>query len=188
MDTNFGGKHIDDKDEPAAFTAMISCPDLPKNRGYEGGRFHLLEFGAYVRLEGLIAACFSGLRYHGGTPPRAPADQRVDPSAYRWVMVMYPQRGIIGGDTSFNIGAKPDHTPLQVTPDMRNIGCANKVYIFDHSYIYIIADSNDIHSSRKRHLCLRCRTQGRFTNIFDYKVNKIFPDLNPQAVSPGVTK
>lgn len=126
---------------------MISCPDLPENSGYEGGWFHLLEFGAYVRLEGLIAACFSGLCFHGGTPPRAPAGQLVDPSAYRWVMVMYPQRNIIGGNTSFNIGAKPDHTPLQVTPDMRNIGCANKFYLFDCSYIYILVDSNNIQFS-----------------------------------------
>lgn len=46
---------------------MLSWGDLPED--YQGGRFHILELGVYIELDGLMVITFSGLRRHGGTPP-----------------------------------------------------------------------------------------------------------------------
>lgn len=116
----FGEEHIDKKDTPTSYTVMISFPDVPDN--YEGGRLHLLELGIFIQLDGMLAAGFCGLRYHCGTPPGAPQGKEVLNAAYRWVVVLYPQSAVLEGSTSFNVGAKPDHSPEQVTPEMRNIG------------------------------------------------------------------
>ena len=109
----FGAKHIDKYDSVTGFSTMICNSDLPD--GYEGGRFHLLEFGAYVRLDGIKVISFSGLRWHGGTPPLAPDGQDVDSSAYRWVVILYPQGSVISGGASHNVAADHNHQPVQIT-------------------------------------------------------------------------
>ncbi|KAJ3884712.1 hypothetical protein GG344DRAFT_83612 [Lentinula edodes] len=99
---------------------MFSYPDIPTDEGWEGGRFHLIEFGLYVELDGIKSVTFTGLRLHGGTPPLAPAGVLIPPSAYRWVVVLYPQAATLDGRVALNIATASNGTPVQLTPEMRD--------------------------------------------------------------------
>ncbi|KAK1217860.1 hypothetical protein PQX77_019480 [Marasmius sp. AFHP31] len=120
----FGGVHRDGFDAAANFSNMTCCSDLPK--GYEGGRFHFVELGVYVRLEGVQLIGFSGLRYHGGTPPLAPQGEELDPSAYRFVHILYPQSHVLEGRATYNLAAQPNHQPMEITGDVRVAGVEAK--------------------------------------------------------------
>ncbi|KAJ3897346.1 hypothetical protein F5879DRAFT_927913, partial [Lentinula edodes] len=114
----FGGVHIDKGDSNGGRTKILSFPDLPD--GWEGGRFHLVEFGLYIELDGLVIANFSGLRLHGGTPPLAPTGADIPAWAYRSVVVLYPQGPILDGRVVMNLSADEDGVPMQLTPKMRD--------------------------------------------------------------------
>lgn len=100
---------------------MISNPDLPDEEGWEGGRFHLVELGLYVKLDHLVVITFSGLRLHGGTPPLAPPGAVIPAWAYRCVEVAYPQGATMDGRASMNIAINGDGIPLSLTPVMRDL-------------------------------------------------------------------
>lgn len=68
-------------------TGMISYPSL--RRGCDPGTFFLVELGVFVRLHGLRLLYFNGLRFHGGTPPRAPPNESADNKSYRMASVNY---------------------------------------------------------------------------------------------------
>ncbi|KAK1216260.1 hypothetical protein PQX77_021112 [Marasmius sp. AFHP31] len=77
----FRGVHHDQFDTAANMSNMTCCSDLLE--GYEGGCFHFVELGVYIKLDGIQLIGFSGLRYHSRTPPLAPQGEELDPSAYR---------------------------------------------------------------------------------------------------------
>lgn len=89
----FGGAHQDQHDDPAALTGMISWPHLAPRS--DAGTFHVLEYGVFIPLDGLKVMFFNGLRRHGGSAPRAPADEDAQPWAYRFVIVCYPPAAIV---------------------------------------------------------------------------------------------
>ncbi|KAJ4499896.1 hypothetical protein C8R41DRAFT_709149, partial [Lentinula lateritia] len=89
--------HFDQWDSEGSYTQIISNPDIPTDDGWEGGRFHLVEFGAFVELNGPTMVTFTSLRLHGGTPPLAPVGVEIPPWAYRWVVVLYPQAALLDG-------------------------------------------------------------------------------------------
>ncbi|KAK1219138.1 hypothetical protein PQX77_018149 [Marasmius sp. AFHP31] len=120
----FGGVHRDQFDAAANMSNMTCCSDLPE--GYEGGRFHFVELGVYIKLDGIQLIGFSGLRYHGGTPPLAPQGEELDPSAYRFVHILYPQSHVLDGRVTFNLAAQPNHQPMEVTGDIRIAGVGPK--------------------------------------------------------------
>ncbi|KIY48152.1 hypothetical protein FISHEDRAFT_73921 [Fistulina hepatica ATCC 64428] len=91
---SFGEKHIDNKDCPCAYTCMFCKSNLPK--GYDGGRFHLVELGVYVDLNKPVAIYFQGLRYHSGTPVRAP-----------------PGAAVLSGEVIHAVGAQPSGRPAE---------------------------------------------------------------------------
>lgn len=94
----FGGPHFDDGDSACSLSTMVPCSDLPA--GYDPGRFHLLPLGVFFVLSGIHPIVFSGRIYHGGTAPLAPANvTKVEPWAYRFVMIFYPASRIITGTT-----------------------------------------------------------------------------------------
>lgn len=95
---------------------MLSWGDLPED--YQGGRFHILELGVYIELDGLMVITFSGLRRHGGTPPMAPNGQEVLPWAYRFTVPMYCPGSILDGKTLNVIGALPLGEPFSMRPEM----------------------------------------------------------------------
>ncbi len=118
----FGGLHFDKYDSLGGWSTMFANPDLPDDvAGWEGGRFHLVELGFYVRLDTLVAITFSGLRQHGGTPPLAPEGAEIPDWAYRWVTVLYPQGATLDGRVTMNIASNSDGTPLQLTPQMKDM-------------------------------------------------------------------
>ncbi|KAH7868085.1 uncharacterized protein C8R40DRAFT_1178297 [Lentinula edodes] len=96
----FGGKHFDRHDSAGGWTTMFAYPDIPTGEGWEGGRFHLVEFGLYVELDKIKSITFSGLRLHG--------------------VVLYPQGAILDGRVTMNIAAGPNGVPIQLTPEMTN--------------------------------------------------------------------
>lgn len=112
----FGGGHIDLRDWLLGYTSMLSWGDLPV--GYQGGRFHILELGVYVRLDDLVVITFSGLRRHGGTPPMAPEGQQVAQSAYRFTVPMYCPAAIMDGKTLNVLAALPTGAPFTMRPEM----------------------------------------------------------------------
>ncbi|KAJ4464250.1 hypothetical protein C8J55DRAFT_409094, partial [Lentinula edodes] len=106
--------HFDKYDSAGGWTTMFSFPDIPAENGWEGGRFHLVEFGLYVELDGIKSITFTGLRLHGGTPPLAPASVPIPPSAYRFIVVLYPQGAILDGRATLNIAAASSGTTVQL--------------------------------------------------------------------------
>lgn len=100
----FGDDHTDDSDAEAGMSGFWASPDIPKT--YEAGRFHWLELGMYMKLDGPIGALFSGLRHHGGTPPRAPPGEIPDPKSVRFAVVLYPPARYTNGKAIYNLCAQ----------------------------------------------------------------------------------
>ncbi|KAI4517943.1 hypothetical protein K525DRAFT_273120 [Schizophyllum commune Loenen D] len=100
-----GEAHVDEEDGHAGVSAMIAWHDLPD--GYEAGRFHFLELGAYIMLQDFVVVCFSSLYRHGGTPPIAPQGEKVVPWACRFNAILYGNRYAAEGDTWHSLAALP---------------------------------------------------------------------------------
>ncbi|KAF9065742.1 hypothetical protein BDP27DRAFT_1366135 [Rhodocollybia butyracea] len=105
----FGGIHFDKSDSPGGYTTLLANSDLPDD--WKGGRFHLVEFGLYVVLDGITASTFTGLRLHGGTPPLAPAGAIIPSWAYQWVIVLYPQGATLDGRVNMNLYCEGNEDP-----------------------------------------------------------------------------
>ncbi len=103
----FGEKHRDKKDNPAYYTHMTAMSNLPDD--YDPGRFFILYPGVFVSLENYKSINFSGLRFHGGTPPRAPPG--ADPATLQWAtrfcLIHYPPRGQTNGEQRYALGGLP---------------------------------------------------------------------------------
>ena len=127
----FGQKngHTDKKDDAGGQSLMLSLTSLPKNEGYEYGRFHLLAFGVYIVLDPLKLMGFSGLRKHGGTPPLSPPGKAPAPSAYRLMVVLYPPASMLSQSSSQRDGfaSLPNNEIFTVAPEMSSV-------LYDHSY------------------------------------------------------
>ncbi|KIY61362.1 hypothetical protein CYLTODRAFT_478928, partial [Cylindrobasidium torrendii FP15055 ss-10] len=117
-----GTEHFDKSDARAGYTCMIASPFLNGHVNYEPGRFHLLELGFYVILSATLAVLFQGLRYHAGTPARAPPGEEVDPNVTRFVVVLYPPSTALEGNASFTMCAGPRNEPILSVPDAEDYG------------------------------------------------------------------
>ncbi|KAJ8072980.1 hypothetical protein PM082_019843 [Marasmius tenuissimus] len=120
----FGAKHRNKKDTVRGKSILISMPNVPSN--YEAGRFHLLEDGVYIELDDFQVMCFSGLQYHGGTPPRAPPGELPVSWGVCLNVILYPPKQILNGDTRLNLVPAPMSSsdtipaPLCFPPEMMN--------------------------------------------------------------------
>ncbi len=72
---------------------------------------------------GIITTCFSGLHFHGGFPPTAAPGQTPDPKSYRIVIVCYPPRACMDGDSMIGFGALPEGKLFSLSPEMMNPVC-----------------------------------------------------------------
>lgn len=115
----FGGEHCDSKDNPGFITNMETNHDLPDD--YDPGRFYILLPGVFVTLKNYTSINFSGLRFHGGTPPLAPIGVEPAPHAYRFVVVSYPPTGMTDGNSRYALGAMPDHSTMYIPAEMTNV-------------------------------------------------------------------
>jgi hypothetical protein len=114
----FGQSHRDRKDSPGYYSHMIAMSDLPN--GYDPGRFFILYPGVFITLDNYSSINFSGLRFHGSTPPRAPAcaDSSELQWATRFCLIHYPPRGQTSGGQRYALGALPDHSIFFIPPEM----------------------------------------------------------------------
>ncbi|GBE85736.1 hypothetical protein SCP_0802580 [Sparassis crispa] len=115
----FAGKHIDHQDAPEGVTCMHSHSDLDEDD--HPGLFYLPEIGAYMVMRGMISVCFSGLRFHGGTPPTSPSDREPSPYSYRIVVVNYPPSALINADGLVGFTSMPNGSLLSLRPEMRDL-------------------------------------------------------------------
>ena len=128
---SFGGPHIDDNDSQLLYTTMLCHSYLPP--GYEPGRFHLLDLGFWISMgsiDGLpLAISFSGLRYHGGTPPLAPQGVTPSSEAVRIVIVIYPHRNFYDGVSKYPLCSFSNGKPLYIPCEVLYTGYVF-IYIF----------------------------------------------------------
>lgn len=123
MGERFGGGHEDTEDSESQVSSMTGLSDVPPN--YDPGRFYLLALGVFVELSSCINVYFCGRLRHGGTPPLAPPGEQPLPSAYRMVVIAYPPRRIVSGQTRHAIGAvQRSGDPLYLSPEMTGVKCA----------------------------------------------------------------
>ncbi|KAL0070376.1 hypothetical protein AAF712_002567 [Marasmius tenuissimus] len=116
MNPRFGDPHKDEQDASGALSGVCSIPDVPE--GYEAGRFHLLEDGVFIELDGVKFANFSGLGHHAGTPPRAPSGQAVVPHAMRLNIIAYPPYQIMNGIARYYIAPSGNKAqPFTLPPE-----------------------------------------------------------------------
>lgn len=118
----YGCPHTDHCDCPVSFSFMQDISELPEGEGWQGGRFHLLALGFYVKLVRWRIIYFSGRLRHGGTAPLAPIGQTAPKHAFRVVLIGYPPQTMIEGNVCHALAAMP-HTgePLWLSPEMTGI-------------------------------------------------------------------
>lgn len=100
---HFGGGHRDKTDSKVALSCMVACSDIPSN--FDPGKFFLLMLGFYVDITPGTCIYFSGLWKHGGTPPRAPRNVRVEKHHIRMVLILYPNENMTLGTAVKAIGS-----------------------------------------------------------------------------------
>ncbi|KAJ7776599.1 hypothetical protein DFH07DRAFT_766793 [Mycena maculata] len=120
----FGEGHIDSHDHPVYDTHMASCHDVPSY--YEPGLFFILQLGVFIRVTQYSGLSFTGLRKHGGTPPKCPIGKELRSWAYRFVMIHYPAKRMLNGTTRYSLGALPKKEPLIVAPEWMHAGTAGQ--------------------------------------------------------------
>ena len=70
------------------------------------GQFSIFELGVFLHLSGIKFIFFTGVMYHGGSPPRAKEAGVVIPEwAYRIVYIAYPQAAVYLALGVYMIGA-----------------------------------------------------------------------------------
>lgn len=90
-----GAVYIDPNDSPAHFTNMTCISDLPNN--FDPRCFFLLYPGVFFEQKNFYSFCFSGLRWHSGTPPIAPpgTSQEILEWAIWVTLISYPPGSIL---------------------------------------------------------------------------------------------
>jgi hypothetical protein len=116
----FGISHRDKLDDSSAFSCMVSGSNVPKDEGYEWGRFHLLAYGCYIVLDEFRVMNFTGLRRHGGTPPVSPEGKDPVNSAYRIMFVLYPPSSMLSdiGTKVIDLATVNASDTFAITPEM----------------------------------------------------------------------
>lgn len=116
---NYGRPHIDDKDSPGHYTNMTVHSDIPA--GYNPGRFHIFGLGICINLDNFTSINFSGLHYHGGSPPTAPPGEKPVHWAYRFVLILYPPLKMTDGSARLVLAALPKNREFHLLPEMTNL-------------------------------------------------------------------
>jgi hypothetical protein len=157
---HFGEMHIDKDDHPAYLTNILIISDLPPS--YHPGIFMFYELGAYIRMDPLVSANFSGLRYHGGTSPTPPLGQKPAAWAYRLVHISYPAKSIIDMSSRQAIATLPGGETLYLTPEMMEHLIPQEKYNYTGTPANHIIDgvgmmSRDAHVQHVYRMMLRVR-------------------------------
>lgn len=100
LDKNMGKAglaHYDAHDCPQGYTCMFPTSNFEDVECIHPGMFHFLELGMFVRLNNFRLIFFSGLHFHGGSPPRAPPGFVIPDYLTRWMNVLYPNDVLLAG-------------------------------------------------------------------------------------------
>ncbi len=99
LDKNLGKAgcpHYDCHNCPQGYTCMFAMSNFDKY-DIHPGYFHFLELGLYVKLVNFRLINFSGLHFHGGSPPRARPGFEVPKDATRFAGILYPNDNLLSG-------------------------------------------------------------------------------------------
>jgi hypothetical protein len=111
----FGDRHTD-WDHEGKFTVAGAFSHMPPT--YHPGLFMLYELGVFARLDNGHHICFSGLRYHGGTPPTASGDEEPVYWACRLLHISYPSKKATDMSCRQALGPLPGDEILYLSPEM----------------------------------------------------------------------
>lgn len=104
LDKNMGKAglpHYDPKDDPQGYTCMFATSNTDEcGDNIHPGFFHFLELGLFVRCNNFRLVFFSGLHFHGGSPPRAMKDFSVPSHYIRYNNILYPNNALSSGTIS----------------------------------------------------------------------------------------
>lgn len=97
---NAGLPHFDQHDDPQGYTCMFAMNHNFDKYKIHPGMFFFLELGLYMELANFRPVYFSGLHFHGGSPPRAPHGMtQIPDDAVRMVVVEYPNEPLLSGES-----------------------------------------------------------------------------------------
>lgn len=109
--------HIDEGDDEAGLTCMISNSRLPDK--YEPGCFHIFAIRMYVIVKPKVASIFSGLGKHSRTSPIAPDSIVPSRDSSHFMIVLYCPKSILSPDgNSIPFASLPNGTPLTLGPEI----------------------------------------------------------------------
>ncbi|KAF8572620.1 hypothetical protein K439DRAFT_1625649 [Ramaria rubella] len=121
-----GDRHNDNNDEESGYSNASVHLHLPAD--YHPGLFMFYELGVFICLDRNVNFCFSGLRYHGGTPPTAPAGV-IPPAWNMWILtIQYPVQHLMNMSARQSLTAPPDGSILYVTLEMQEHCITTKEY------------------------------------------------------------
>ncbi|KLO05323.1 hypothetical protein SCHPADRAFT_839550, partial [Schizopora paradoxa] len=93
-----GLPHIDPKDDPQGYTCMFASSNFEEyGDKIHPGYFHFLELGLFVKCVNFRMVYFSGLHFHGGSPPRAEKGFDIPHHCIRWNNILYPNNSLQSG-------------------------------------------------------------------------------------------
>jgi hypothetical protein len=115
---SFDGNHTDGFDSTGGYTAMTNLSKSYPN--IHPGYFYIYSLGICWELVPLSTTVFSGLQWHGGSPPlyREGYNPPVDAACLN--LVAYPSFGVFEGDALAAFAALPGerHNLFSVRPEM----------------------------------------------------------------------
>lgn len=121
LDKNLGKAgcpHYDAHDCPQGYTCMFACSNFDKYNVHPGF-FFFLEMGLFVKMVNFTLVFFSGLHFHGGSPPRAAPGENVPADASRVVVVHYPNDPLLNGTVPTVLGLSGSGSRVEILPSAR---------------------------------------------------------------------
>ena len=115
----FGRTHFDPKDYSGAFSNLVLMPDLLDNM--DTSSLFILLAGIYIPLNSYVSVNFSGLHFHGSTPPLVPEGTDIKGWEAKLNSVLYPQSTTLEGGALYPlVGSLDKKGILHTAPEMRH--------------------------------------------------------------------
>ncbi|KAF8575645.1 hypothetical protein K439DRAFT_1623440 [Ramaria rubella] len=141
-----GDRHNDNNDEESGYSNASVHSHLPAD--YHPGLFMFYELGVFIRLDRNVNFCFSGLRYHSGTPPTVPPGV-IPPAWNAWILtIQYPARHLMNMSARQSLAALPGSSILYVTPEMQEHCILTKEYRLWSMRATYVTDGSDLMSCK----------------------------------------
>ncbi|KAF8573404.1 hypothetical protein K439DRAFT_1625107 [Ramaria rubella] len=141
-----GDRHNDNNDRESGYSNASVHLHLPAD--YHPGLFMFYELGVFICLDRNVNFCFSGLRYHGGTPPTVPPG--VIPPAWnaRILTMQYPARHLMNMSARQSLATLPGGSIIYVTLEMQEHCIMTKEYRLWSTRATYVTDGSDLMSCK----------------------------------------